>query len=262
MTTPRVQAYLDLIEAIENVPENDDVHLVAAQLAESEPEFAALIPEMRRVAIALRKLDDLMPLERDIENDIQETLVLERSFSTYRESSNDWLIIENSLGAREMVRKWPASLAYAPEVDLWAHCREASEIGDTVWDDARKERIVYSNIGSNVAIDRGLNFAFNLIKQAECEFTGGSEGHPGGAFINMDGCGFAFHMLTDEFERLGWSVHFDEEMPSFVTVRMPQVHTVEARDAEWRKLARDLNYDLLSEMGLTSATADAIPMPR
>ncbi|WP_315921777.1 hypothetical protein [Mesorhizobium sp. SP-1A] len=252
MTTPRVQAYLELVEAIEDLPEEDDVHLVAAQLAESEPEFAALTTEMRRVAIALRKLDDLMPLERDIENDVQETLVLERSFQNHRTSSSDILRVENSLGAREIVRKWPASLAYAPEVDLWAHCRETSEIKDSLWDKARKERFVVDlKIGRKVAIDRGLNFAYDLIQKAECEITGGSEGHPGGAFICFDGCGSAFFELTDEFERVGWRVHFDEEMPSFVTVRMPQVHTVEARDAEWRKLARDFNYDILLQTGLT-----------
>lgn len=262
MTSPRMQAYLELIDAIERLPEDDDVHLVATQLEESEPEFAALTPELKRVAFALLKLDALMPLERDIENDIQETLVLKRNFSSYRESSNDWLIIENSLGAREIVRKWPACLAYGPEVDLWAHCRETSEIDDSPWDEARKERIVYSKIAGEVAIDRGLNFAFDLIQKAECEFIEGSEGHPGGAFMCFDGCGSGFFVLTDEFERLGWSVHFDEEMPQFVTIRMPQVDTVEARDAEWRKLVRDLNYDLLPEMGLTSSTADAIPVPR
>jgi len=246
-----MQAYHELVEAIEDLPEDDDVHLVATQLAESEPEFAALTPEMRRVAIALRNLDALMPLERDIETDVQETLVLKRNFSTYRESSDDWLIIENSLGAREIVRKWPASLAYGPEVDLWAHCREASEVKDSPWDEARKERLVDLKIGRKAAIDRGLNFACDLIQKAECEYLGGSEGHPGGAFINLDGCGYAFHMLTDEFERLGWRVRFDEEMPQFATIRMPKVETVEARDAEWRKLSREFNCDLLLQTGLT-----------
>ena len=251
MISPRMQAYHELIAAIENLSEDDDVHLVAIQLVESEPEFAILAPEMKRVAIALRGLDALMPLERDIENDIQETLVIERSFRDYRTSSFDWLRVENSMGAGEIVQKWPLSMAYGPEVDLWSHCREASEIKDTPWDEARKERLVDLKVGRRTSIDRGLNFAYELIQRAECEFIGGSEGHPGGAFINLDGCGAYFFTLTDEFERLGWNVHFDEEMPQFVTIRMPKVETVEARDAEWRKLSCEFNCDLLQQTGLT-----------
>ena len=251
MTTPRMRAYLEMIEAIEKLHDDDDIHLVGNEIAVTSPEFAALSLEMQAVAVALKKLDDLTPLERDPENGIAETLVLERHFSTYREESSDWMLVRNSIGVRETIRNFPVSRYFAHEHDKWSSCRENSEIADSSWDDARKERHVVSKIGSNEAVDRGLNFVFNLIQKAECDFQRGSEGHPDGAFVCFEGCGAYFFTLTDEFERLGWNVHFDEEMPQFVTIRMPKVETVEARDAEWRKLSRDFNYDLLPSAGMT-----------
>lgn len=251
MTNPRVQAYFDMIEAIDKLHEDDDIDLVSNDVDASSADFANWSPEVQAVAIALKKLDDLTPLERVPEKGVVETLVLERRFSTDRERSSDWLLVRNSLGVRETIRNFPISRYFALEHDKWSSCRENSEIADTSWDDARKERHVVSKIGLNEAVDRGLNFVFNLIQKAECDFQRGSEGHPEGAFVVFDGCGSYFFAITDEFERLGWRVHFDEEMPQFVTIRMPKVETVEARDAEWRKLSRDFNYDLLPSAGMT-----------
>lgn len=250
MTSPRLQAYHELLEAIKNVSDQDELN-VTTRRAMSDAEYDLLVPEFKQVVNALTKLDALMPLERDVENNVQETLVVERTFFNHWTSSSERLRVVNSLGARETVQDWHADIAYASEIEQWSHCRETSEVEDTPWDEARKERLVDLKFVRKAAIDRGLNFAYDLIQRAECEYLGGSEGHPGYAFIHVDGYGMAFDALTDEFQRLGWSVHFDEEMPQFATIRMPKVDTVEARDAEWRKLSRDFNYDLLAQTRLT-----------
>lgn len=251
MTNPRVQSYFDMIEAINNLHEDDDIHLIGNDIDASSAEFANWSPEMQAVATALKKLDELTPLERDPANGVVETLVLERRFSTDREYSSDWLLIRNSLGGRETVLKCLVSRHFAFELDKWASCRENSEIAETAWDDARNERHVISKHGSNEAVDRGLNFVFNLIQQAGCDYQSGSEGHPEGAFVVFEGCGSGFFAIADEFKRLGWNVHYDEEMSQVVNVRMPKVETVEARDAEWRKLSLEFHHDLLPNKMMT-----------
>lgn len=251
MTNPRVQAYFDMIAAIDKLHEDDDIDLVSNDIDVSSFNFVNWSPKMQAVSIALKKLDELTPLERDSANGVVETLVLERRFSTDRERSSDWLLVRNALGVRETVLKCLVSRHFAFELDKWASCRENSEIADTAWDDARNERHVISKYGSNEAVDRGLNFVFNLIHQAGCDFQSGSEGHPEGAFVVFEGCGSGFFTITDEFKRLGWNVHFDEETSQVVTVRMPKVETVEARDAEWRRLSLEFDYDLLPNKVMT-----------
>jgi hypothetical protein len=216
-----------------------------------DAEFHMLLPEFKQVVNALTKLDELLPLQTDIINNLDENLVVERTFFNHWTSSSERLRVVNTLGARETVQDWHADIVHASEIEQWSQCREVSEIKDTPWDEARKERLVDLKIGRKAAIDRGLNFAYDLIQRAECKYLGGSEGHPGHAFIHIDGWGTAFDALTDEFQRLGWSVHFDEEMPQFATIRMPKVETVKDRDDEWRKLSLEFNQDLFPNAGMT-----------
>lgn len=245
MTTQRIQAFSKLVKAHGQLCERGTVRHLAFNGNEKDESFqeriSGLSPSVSALLADMRELDALMPLERDIESGVWETLVIES------ENGRAWLGVENSIGTRDRLTTFILHPNFGPFIDQWCHCREASEIKDTPWDDARKERRTVSYGGEETTIDRGANFIIDLIERAGCRTYVSCEGHPGGAYFGFTGEPSEIAKLTAEFRRLGWRI---EAEPEKAVVRMGQVESVEERDAAWRKLSQEFDYDLLPEMGL------------
>jgi hypothetical protein len=137
---------------------------------------------------------------------------------------------------------------WAPYIEEWSHVREASEILDTPWDDARRVRRTVSSYGEVELIDRGANFIVDLVQKAGCQTFVSCEGHPRGAYLGFLGDDAARSVLEREFERLGWRV---EHNPDRTIVRMPEVRSVGERDSEWRRLSREFDYSLLADWAVS-----------
>ena len=245
MTTFRIQAFSKLVEVHGQLDERGTVRHLAFNGNENDETFqeriAGLSPSVTALVAAMRELDALMPLERDVESGVWETLVIES------EGGRAWLGVENSIGTKDRLTTFILHPNFGPFIDQWCHCREVSKLKDTPWDDARKERRTVSYGGEETTIDRGANFIIDLIERAGCRTYVSCEGHPGGAYFGFTGETSEIAKLTAEFRRLGWRIEVE---PEKAIVRMPQVENVEDRDEAWRKLAREFNYDLLPSVTL------------
>jgi len=246
MSTKREEAFAGLVKVHEKLEDGGFVRHLAFVGNETEEAFwkriESLSPSIIALITSMRELDVLMPLERDVESGVWETLVIES------EHGRAWLGVENSIGTKDRLTTFILHPNFGPYVDQWSHCREASEMKDTPWDDARKERRTVNYGGEETTIDRGANFIIDLIERAGCRTYVSCEGHPGGAYFGFVGEASEIAKLTAEFRRLGWRI---EAEPEKAVVRMPKVDTVEARDAEWRRLSLEFDYDLLPKAGLT-----------
>jgi len=82
------------------------------------------------------------------------------------------------------------------------------------------------------------------VQRAGCSTYVSCEGHPRGAYVGFTGDQVDRARLESEFDRLGWHV---EPNPERTIVRMPEVSTVEERDAEWRRLSLEFDYGIIVE---------------
>lgn len=246
MSTKREKAFAELVKVHEKLEEGGLVRHLAFVGDETDEHFRkrieGLSPSLIALITSMRELDVLMPLERDVEGGVWETLVIESEYG------RAWLGVENSIGNKDRLTTFILHPHFGPYIDQWSHCREVSELQDTPWDDARKERRTVSYGGEETTIDRGANFIIDLIERAGCRTYVSCEGHPCGAYFGFTGETPEIAKLTAEFRRLGWRIEAESEN---AVVRMPKVESVEERDATWRKLAGEFNYDLLPKLGLT-----------
>jgi hypothetical protein len=202
--------------------------------------LASMKPFEQDIAVVLRKLDVLMPLERDPNADVWETLLIENGSQYF------WLSVENVLGKRENITTFAVGNddGYSNFLETWSHCREASSVCDTAWDVARSERRTVLYDGKQHVIDRGANFVCDLLLNAGCKPFTSCEGHPWGAYVGFTGDKLTSVTIMQEFKRLGWETMGGFTDDNFLAYMKP-VNSVEERDAEWRKLACEFNYDLV-----------------
>ncbi|WP_315921779.1 hypothetical protein [Mesorhizobium sp. SP-1A] len=242
MTTKREKAFAELVKVHEKLEDGGLVRHLAFVGNETDEAFRNRIegfsPSLIALMAAMRELDALMPLERDVENSVWETLVIESS------DGRAWLGVENSIGKKDRLTTFIVHKNWGPFIEQWSHCREASKLKDTPWDEARKERRTVNYGGEETTIDRGANFVIDLIEQAGCQTYVSCEGHPGGGYFGFTGETSEIAKLTAEFGRLGWRI---EAEPEKAVVRMPKVVAVEERDATWRKLSLEFDYSLLEK---------------
>lgn len=243
MTTKREKAFAGLVKIHGKLAGEERLIRQLASIG-NETDLAfrkrvgGLSPSLVALITAMRELDALMPLERDIESCVWETLVIESA------GGRAWLGVENSIDKKDRLTTFIVHKDWGPFVEQWSHCREASEVKDTPWDEARKDRRTVNYMGEETTIDRGANFIIDLVEQAGCQTYVSCEGHPGGGYFGFTGETSEIAKLTAEFRRLGWRI---EAEPEKAVVRMPKVETVEQRDAEWRKLSLQFDYDLLQQ---------------
>lgn len=242
MTTKREKAFAGLVNTATKFADKGSLTTFARLPNEDGQAFSermnAVQPHHKEITAAMRELDALMPLERDADNGVWETLILES------DGYHSWLGIQNCLGKLDRVTTFILHKDWGPFIEQWSHCREASEVQNTPWDEAREERRTVNYMGEEVVIDRGANFVIDLIEKAGCQAYVSCEGHPGGGYFGFTGETSEIAKLTAEFRRLGWRI---EAEPEKAVVRMPKVETVEQRDAEWRKLSLQFDYDLLQQ---------------
>lgn len=258
MNSAREQAYRSLILAIDAVPDRMKMKFFANPAAETDEAFNARLKTMpsyeQAVLNALRAFDALMPLERDLEAGVWETLEFVRGYQ------HDWLTVENTVGRKESVTTFCAELERFDIIEQWSVCREASELMDTPWDEARRKRNIVIYDGRESLVDRGVNFVVDLLAQYGARSVTSCEGHPWGAYVGFHASRNVVEALFSEFARLGWKACWDRQ--DSVVAYMKDVYTVAERDAEWRKLAREFNYDILPKTGLTMPSFDDNRMPR
>ena len=243
MPITRKQAFDRLDVILKRHPEFKPVTAIGSLPEESDRAFAKRIasksPFEKKAIAALRLLDSLMPLERDPEQGVWESLAVEF------DGHGGYLVVENRLGKRDHVTTWSLKPVFGQVIDAWSRCREESVEHDTPWDEARKERRTVKSIGQEFVIDRGANFICDLLRKAGCEPFVSCEGHPGGAYFGYRGDEHAEEALRNEFDRLGWKS--EKSIHGGSLAYMQPVETVQERDAEWRKLALDFDYELLLE---------------
>lgn len=246
MSTLRIETYLELVKAVEIVDDHrwPKVKIFGHLPGETDDAFnkrlAAMKPFEKDIAVVLRQLDAAMPLERDPDAEVWETLLIENGSQYF------WLSVENTMGERESVTTFGVRNddGSANFIESWSDSREASTVGDTPWDTARTDRRTVLYDGKQHVIDRGANFVCDLLRNAGCEPFTSCEGHPWGAYIGFYGDRRNGNLILQEFKRLGWETMGGYSDPQFLAYMKP-VRTVADRDAEWRKLAREFNYDLV-----------------
>lgn len=246
MSTSRIKIYQELVKAVDAVDgvKWPKVKIFGSLTGETDEAFSVRLASMKPfeqdIAVVLRKLDVSMPLERDSDAGVWETLLIENGSQYF------WLSVQNLMGERENITTFAVGNddGYSNFVETWSHCREASSVGDTAWDAARSERRTVLYEGNQHVIDRGANFVCDLLQQAGCEPYVSCEGHPWGAYVGFTGDALTAITILQEFKRLGWETMGGYTADNFIAY-MKSVRTVEERDEEWRKLAREFNYDLL-----------------
>lgn len=246
MSTLRINTYLELVKAVDAVDGDEwpKVKIFGSLANETDEAFnvrlASMKPFEQDIAVVLRKLDVSMPLERDPDADVWETLLIENGSQYF------WLSVENVMGKRENITTFAVGDedGYSNFLETWSHCREASSFGDTAWDAARSERRTVLYNGKQHVIDRGANFVCDLLQKLGCEPYVSCEGHPLGAYVGFSGEKLRSFIILHEFKRLGWEIMLGSTDGMFLAY-MKTVNTVEERDAEWRKLACEFNNDLL-----------------
>lgn len=237
MTNDRITAFEELATALRrHAGKEGDIGLYASLPGESETSFESraigLTPSAAAVLKSAHRLDALSPLERDDKAGVWETIVVEAV------GGKAWICIVNADGERDRVTTFGTNQGIGRHFEEWCVCREESLLGDTPWDEARKERRVVEYAGELTVIDRGANFVIDAVVAAGCRTVFSCEGHPSGAYLHFHG--EAEDWLASEFSRLGWTVETDFHGGG-VTVRMRPVDTVAERDAEWRRLSLELS---------------------
>lgn len=243
MPITRKQAYDRLLDVLTSFPKAGPITAIGSLPEESDEAFAKRMtsksPFEKKAIEALRLLDSLMPLERDPSQGVWESLQIEF------DGHAGYLVVENRMGARDHVTTWFLKTAFGDVVDVWSRCREESVEEQTPWDEARKERRVVNHMGQATVIDRGANFVCDLLQKAGCEPFVSCEGHPGGAYFGYRGSDEIEEALRNEFERLGWETEQSNHGGSLAY--MKPVRVVAERDAEWRRLSLEFDYELLLE---------------
>jgi hypothetical protein len=240
MSNSREQAFKRLMDILKRHSDAHAVNIIASLPEEDDDAFdkriASQTPFEKKVSKALRLLDSLMPMERDPDQDVWESLAVEF------DGHSGYLVVENRLGKRDHVTTWFLKPVFGEVVEDWSKSREESIKMSTPWDDARKERHTVQSMGQEVVIDRGANFVCDLLRKAGCEPFVSCEGHPAAAYFGFRGEEAVEEALRNEFARLGWSAEIGRNGGSLVY--MKPVKTVAERDAEWRRLALEFDYGI------------------
>lgn len=215
------------------------------EIVVSPPEGDTPIPALRadlfdivadELLPALRDLDRTIPLERDRDAGVWESLVFIVG------DGHAWLMVRNELGAREDVTTWGIHPAFEGVIENWSECRlDDRSPGTTSWDEARRERRVV-DYGGPTLIDRGANRIIDLVTSAGGTTVASCEGHPGGAYLLWEGCPEAADVLT----ALGWRV---EDRGGRSAAYMTEVKSIEDRNARWRLACAELEQRLAPARG-------------
>ena len=240
---PVVRAYdalqRDIDRLMDLVPAGTNIELVASS-PNGAPEPQALPPKAAamvrdRVLPALQALDATLPLERDAEGEVWETLVLDG----HGHSGRAWICVVNAIGPREGVTVFGTPEGYGGYISSWGAARRDSEDLGTSWDIARRERRVVPYDGSPTLIDRGANRIVDLLTALGHRCLATCEGHPMGGYALFE------RALSPEamevFLDAGWEID-----PGARTVRMPRPSSVADRDARWRGIcdALEARFDI------------------